>query len=176
MQLARGVGQVFARKGEAQRNRAPARDARHRARGEQAPERGLAALPATLLRRLRAARSAIAARAAPASASTACSARLASEIARSGIPQRIARLAPVGFPALEFGAERFDARAQGGEVLLSRRTGRRARQPRRGRAQRRKAVQALAFPCAETAATRFAISAGVAEVVVLERAQAASSS
>jgi len=50
-----------------------------------------------------------------------------------GRAQCVARLAPVGFTAFEFGPERFDARAQGGKILLTRCSGARAGGALRGR-------------------------------------------
>ncbi len=75
-----------------------------------------------------------------------------------GGAQRVARLAPVGFPALQFGPQRFDARAQRRKVFLPRRPQRRAGGEQQGGSE--KGFQALVFPCAATAAMRLATSAG----------------
>jgi len=74
-----------------------------------------------------------------------------------GIAQRVARLAPVGLLLAEPRAQRLDARAQRRQVLLAVRV----RGQRRGEDQDgdQRALQARAFPWAETAATRRAISA-----------------
>jgi hypothetical protein len=74
-----------------------------------------------------------------------------------GIAQRVARLAPVGLLLAEPRAQRLDARAQRRQVLLAVRV----RGQRRGEDQDReqRALQARAFPWADTAATRRAISA-----------------
>jgi hypothetical protein len=57
------------------------------------------------------------------------------------ILQRVARFAPVGFPAFELGPERFDARAQGGKVLFACCTGARAGRARCGEEERGKDVK-----------------------------------
>jgi hypothetical protein len=74
-----------------------------------------------------------------------------------GIAQRVARLAPVGFLLAEPRAQRLDACAQRRQVLLAARV----RGQRRGEDEDgdERALQARAFPWAETAATRRAMSA-----------------
>jgi hypothetical protein len=75
-----------------------------------------------------------------------------------GIAQRVARFPPGLFLALEIAAERLDAAAQRLQVLFFRRGG----SGRGPQAERKKkdGPQALTFPCADTAATRRATSAG----------------
>jgi hypothetical protein len=73
-----------------------------------------------------------------------------------GSAQRVARFAPAGFPAFELAAQRLDARAQGRQIFFPRST-------LRGIGCQEdcsddETVQTLAFPCAETAAIRFATS------------------
>jgi hypothetical protein len=74
-----------------------------------------------------------------------------------GSAQRLARLAPVALAAVELGLERFDARPQRAQVLLA---GRRRIRRRRGEndGEGEGGDQALALPCAETAAIRRATS------------------
>ena len=74
-----------------------------------------------------------------------------------GVAQRVARLAPVGFLLAQAGAQRLDARAQRLQVFLAAGLRRGARGERQAEEQR--PDQGLAFPCAETAATRRATSA-----------------
>ena len=134
--------------------------ARGVARGQQAPERGLLA------------REALAERAAERREARELGLRRAAlglESAQRavgfrngalGVAQRVARLAPVGLLVAEPGLQRLDARAQRGQVLLA--AGLRG-VPGGGRGERQRnearAPQALAFPWAETAATRRSISA-----------------
>ncbi|MEX2240239.1 MAG: hypothetical protein WD775_06045 [Burkholderiales bacterium] len=73
-----------------------------------------------------------------------------------GVAQRVARLAPVGLFLAEPRAQRLEARAQRRQVLLAARV-RRAGGDREQDEER--APQALAFPWAETAATRRSMSA-----------------
>jgi hypothetical protein len=171
MEFARRIRQVFARQRQAHEIGRAAGQAGDRARREQPPERGPAGFQRPLL-------------GAPAlgklSDGGAHRARFGFErLQRAvgigdralGVAQGVARLAPVGFPAFEFGAERFDPRAQGGQVFFACRTGARAGRAvcqRSGARERRSdeedcggtAAQVLAFPCAETAAMRLATSAG----------------
>jgi hypothetical protein len=74
-----------------------------------------------------------------------------------GGAQRIARLAPVRLAAFEIAAQRLELGAQRGEVLFASCCvrGRRGE----GEAEEPGPDQALAFPCAATAAMRLAISA-----------------
>lgn len=82
------------------------------------------------------------------------------------VAQRVARLARVGLAAFQFPAEGFDARPEGGEVLLLR--GRRGRRGREAGGRERRGgeeggpdpAQAFALPCAATAASRRSTSAG----------------
>jgi hypothetical protein len=165
VQLARAVGEVLAREREAHevRSRAAgagraAREVRQGARGEQAAERVLARLERALLL--------AAARREPADlgAQRARLALLRLQPAVGGRDrglrgaQRVARLAALGLAAFELAAQRLDPRAQRGEILFLARALRRADgQENRGE---QGAFQALLFPCAATAATRFAISSG----------------
>jgi hypothetical protein len=123
VELAGGVGEVFPREREAQEIGGPSRDARHRARGEQAPERGLAGFERFFLD-------------GPARGKVGNAGARGARLGLDGlerpvgigyralrIAKRIARLAPVGFLVLEFGAQRVDSRAQGGKILFSCRTG-----------------------------------------------------
>jgi len=74
-----------------------------------------------------------------------------------GVAQLVARLAAAGFLLAEVLAQRLDAGAQRREVLLAPAL---RRQRRGGREQGdEEALQAFAFPWAETAATRRSISA-----------------
>jgi hypothetical protein len=126
------------------------------ARGEQPPERGLLA------------REALAERAAEPREARELGLRRAAfglELAQRaaglrngalGIAQRVARLAPVGLFFAEPRAQRLDARAQRRQVLLAARV-RRAGGDREQ--DEKRAPQALAFPWAETAATRRWMSA-----------------
>lgn len=163
MQPARGLGRILARERDAQRRRRTAGKVGDRARREQAPERGLlpgqGQFPRLALRRqLRELR--------------ARAARLGFQL-RQRAPglgnrgfrgaQRLARLAPAGFPLLQFAAQRGELLAQGREVLVPRRRrpGRRcAGQQGRGEDREEGAPQAFALPWAETAAMRRATSSG----------------
>lgn len=167
MQPARGLGGILARERDAQGGRGAAGEVRDRPRRKQAPERGL--LPAegefpglALGRELRDRRARVA--------------RLRFQLRERapglgnrgfGIAQRLARLAPAGFPFLQLAAQRGELLAQGREVLLP--TLPRRRRPRRSwnRNQRggqgrneEGASQAFALPWAETAAMRRATSSG----------------
>jgi hypothetical protein len=75
-----------------------------------------------------------------------------------GVAQRVARLAAAGFLLAQVVAQRVDAAAQRRQVLLAPAL---RRQRGRGREQggEEGALQAFAFPWAETAATRRSISA-----------------
>jgi len=75
-----------------------------------------------------------------------------------GLAQRIARLALAAFLALEVRLQLLDAPAQGIEVRLPRRLGLGAERRTARRRREEDADQALAFPCAATAAMRCAIS------------------
>ena len=129
------------------------------ARGEQAPERGLLAREALAERALerRQARELALRRAA-----------LGFELAQRavgfgdrplGVAQRVARFAPVGFLVAEAGAQRLEARAQRRQVLLAARVRPVPRASGERERDEERLPQAFAFPCAETAATRRAISA-----------------
>jgi hypothetical protein len=74
-----------------------------------------------------------------------------------GAAQRVARLAPAALFFLQVPLQRVDAAAQGIEVRLPRRLGLGAER-RAARRREEEADQALAFPCAATAAMRLAIS------------------
>jgi hypothetical protein len=74
-----------------------------------------------------------------------------------GVAQRVARFAARAFLALEVVLELLDARAQRFEVGLPRLPLRAGR--REAKREQDEADQALAFPCAATAAMRFSISA-----------------
>ena len=161
MQLAGGVGEVLAGQGDAHEVRdaagVAACDARDRARGEQARE-------CILLRFQRAfLEAAPRAELADGGAGLARGGLLRPQLAIGGgnrhlrAAQRVARLAPVGFAALEVGLERIDARAQRGQVLFPCRSLR--RQGSDQNCTQEDPVQALVFPCAATAAIRLAISA-----------------
>jgi hypothetical protein len=156
VQAPRRVGEVLARERDSDSVRSSSGEIRHRARGEQPPERGLPRLQRLLLlaalrpdagdRVLRVARGGFL--------------RLQRSVGVGdrgfGGAQRVARLAAVGLAALEIGLEGFQARAQRGEILLARGPVRRQRGDQDKRKQDR--VQGLALPCAATAAMRRAIS------------------
>jgi len=77
-----------------------------------------------------------------------------------GVAQLVARLAAAGFLLAEVLAQGLDAIAQRRQVLLAPALRRRRRGGRGGREQSgERALQAFAFPWAETAATRRSISA-----------------
>lgn len=167
MQPARGLGGILARERDAQGGRRAAGKIRDRARREQAPERGLLPVEGqfpglALGRELRDRRARVA--------------RVRFQLRERapglgdrgfGGAQRLARLAPAGFPLLQLAAQRGELLAQGGEVLLP--TLPRRRRPRRGRSRQQRggqcrdeegAPQAFALPWAETAAMRRATSSG----------------
>lgn len=164
MQPARGLGGILARERDAQGGRRAAGEVRDRPRRKQAPERGL--LPAegefpglALGRELRDRRARVA--------------RVGFQLRerapglgnrRFGAAQRLARLAPAGFPFPQLAAQRGELLAQGGEVLLPRRRRprcSRTRQQRGGQGRNEEgAPQAFALPWAETAAMRRATSSG----------------
>ena len=164
MELARRVREIFARERQAQEIRRTARQPGDRARGQQAAKRLLLCVKRALLR-------------VPARAQLADRAARLARLGLQGLQrtvgvgdgdfrcaQCVARLAPVGFPALELAAQRFDARAQRRQVFFACIGGARAACPRRrenGQQERgnEEVFQVLLFPCAATAATRFAISA-----------------
>jgi hypothetical protein len=118
MQLARGVAQVLAREREANHVRRATRELGHRARREQASERLLLRFQRALLQ--------AAARADAADLLARFARRTLLRLERAvgarngdlGGAQRLARLAPVGFAALELGSQRVDSRAQRGKILF----------------------------------------------------------
>jgi hypothetical protein len=75
-----------------------------------------------------------------------------------GVAQRVARFAPRFLLALELAAERLDAAAQRLQVLFFR--GRGSGPGPQAERKKEDGPQALTFPCADTAATRRATSAG----------------
>jgi hypothetical protein len=161
MKPARGIGQVFSREREAHEIGRAAREVCERARGEQAPERCPAGFQRALLdgpargkrgdRRAHRKRFRLH--------------RLQGAVGvgnrHFGCAQRLACLAPVGFLVLELRAQRLDARAQRGKILLARRPEcrRMSRAGSQGKAQEESRRQGFALPCADTAATRLATSA-----------------
>jgi hypothetical protein len=157
MEVTRRIGEVLTREGKAQKFRRATARTGGSARGEQASQRRLPRRQrAFLLRALRSETGDRLARLAGAGLQ-----RMQSPVGIGNrtlrVAQRIARFPLVGLPALEFAAQRFDARAQGGKVFLFGGGRRRARGERQD--ERRDPDQDLALPWAATAARRFSTSA-----------------
>jgi hypothetical protein len=154
VQAPRDVGGVLARERDLQR----VGRARGVARGEEAPERGLA--PLELVAQRAVARGEALELGLRAAALCLQQPQLAVGLRDRalGVAQRVARLAAAGFLLAEIVAQRLDAAAQRRQVLLAARMRGRARGDEQ--AEDEAADQAFALPWALTAATRRSISAG----------------